>query len=174
MKKRKRKEMKKDTRPTFQYDGKPVRAGGILFYTNINNNIFYLLRKGKKDWGDIGGKTDEKDKMIMDTIIREVVEETNNVLLNENHTVQEATAALRTLVECSSRDIFYIKKAKYLLLKVELNSEIYYKNMKRFGLKEQTDDWEMNHYYKWTEKIQRNKIHPRLRYSEHFFKIFNL
>ena len=110
----------------------------------------------------------------MDTIIREVVEETNNVLLNENHTVQEATAALRTLVECSSRDIYYIKKAKYLLLKVELNSEIYYKNMKRFGLKEQTDDWEMNHYYKWTEKIQRNKIHPRLRYSEHFFKIFNL
>ena len=67
-----------DTRPTFTYDGDPVRAGGCLFFIKQNNEIYYLLRKGKRDWGDIGGKTDEKDTCITDTIIREVVEETNN------------------------------------------------------------------------------------------------
>ena len=33
-------------RPTFYYDNKPVRAGGILFYVNDNGNRMYLLRKG--------------------------------------------------------------------------------------------------------------------------------
>ena len=69
MPKRKR---EKDTRPTFTYNDDPVRAGGCLFFIKHDNEIYYLLRKGKRDWGDIGGKTDEKDKCITDTIIRAV------------------------------------------------------------------------------------------------------
>ena len=81
-------------RPTFYYENQPVRAGGILFYVKENGVKKYLLRKGKREWGDIGGKTDVGDRDIMSTIIREVVEETNGKLLDASHTNVEAWRSL--------------------------------------------------------------------------------
>lgn len=171
MPKRKR---EKDTRPTFTYNDDPVRAGGCLFFIKHNNEIYYLLRKGKRDWGDIGGKTDEKDKCITDTIIREVVEETNNVLLNEQHNTEEATNALKYIIDNTPKKIFYSQKSKYVLFVLELPNKVFHMNNKRFGLKEHTDGWTMNHYYSWIRKndIKRNLLHARLRYHKDFYNIF--
>jgi hypothetical protein len=171
MPKRKRTE---DLRPTFTYNGEPVRAGGCLFYANINNEIYYLLRKGKRDWGDIGGKTDQRDKCITDTIVREVIEETNHSLMGDSHTVDEATKALRFIIDKTSKNIFYNKKSKYVLFVLEVPPKIYHMDNKRFGLQEETEDWTMKHYYSWVQKknIKRHLLHARLRYHKDFSKIF--
>ena len=159
-------------RPTFYYDNKPVRAGGILFYVNDNGNRMYLLRKGNKHWGDIGGKTDVGDNNILDTIIREVVEETNSKLLDPCHTTTGATVALQELLEVTPNlDMYYGSISKYLLLVCEVPIEIMKLPMKRFGLEETT--CVMKHYFHWTRDIRRDdRLHPRLRYHKEFSKIF--
>ena len=65
-------------RPTFAFRGNPVRAAGLIVYTLDNDKEWMLLRECKNKWSDIGGKTEPGDKTIIDTIVREVCEETNN------------------------------------------------------------------------------------------------
>ena len=74
-----------EDRPTFMYNNQPVRAAGLLLYVKEKGKIYYLLRSGKKrDWSDIGGKTDKKDTDIISTVVRETTEETNNKLFLSN------------------------------------------------------------------------------------------
>lgn len=158
-------------RPTFFYNNNPVRAGGILFYVNDNGRKEYLLRKGKKDWGDVGGKTDKVDHTILDTIVREVAEETNNKLLDPAHTKRDAHKALEKLIEVTPNlDMYYDSMSKYLLLVCELPIETRRLSMKRFGLEETT--CVMKHYFRWLSSIDRKKLHPRLRFHREFDKIF--
>ena len=74
-------------RPTFYYDNdefKPIRAGGIIIYKIENNSIKLLLIRtnynNKEMYEDIGGKTDSNDISFLNTISREVGEETNYVI----------------------------------------------------------------------------------------------
>ena len=159
-------------RPTFYYNDKPVRAGGILFYVNNNGRKEYLLRKGKKHWGDVGGKTDKVDNSILDTIVREVVEETNFKLLDHSHTKKEAREALEKILETTPNlDTYYSDISKYILLVCELPIETRHLSMKRFGLAETT--CVMKHYFRWWSFIDRKKLHPRLRFHREYYQIFN-
>jgi len=93
-------------RPTFYTKkGFPIRAGGVMFYTLYNNEIYIMIQEiinrtnlndsnknnsnknnsnknnsNKNIWSDLGGKTEFCDKTLDDTICREVLEETNNRL----------------------------------------------------------------------------------------------
>jgi len=78
---------KNGKRPTFYTrTHKPIRAGGVLF---IKDGNYLLQKKHKKnghEYSDFGGKTDSVDNNILDTIIREVKEETNNhIILTVSH-----------------------------------------------------------------------------------------
>lgn len=158
-------------RPTFKYKNQDVKAGGILFFVRNRDKKFYLLRK-HKNWSDIGGKTEPTDNDILDTIVREVVEETNNVLLDPSHNKQQATDALRKLLdETPVLDIFYNKGAKYVMLKVELPEHLYYMDNKRFGKTEETTS--QDHYFSWINIVARQKLHPRLRFHLNYKNIFN-
>jgi len=160
-------------RPTFTYNEQPVRAAGLLAYVTVNGQKHYLLRSEKKGrWSDIGGKTDAVDEDIISVVVREVTEETNNHLFSMNHNYEQAYAFLSNLLRNEELEIHYCPKGKYILIKVEL--DVKYKNldMKRFGLKEHTDGWSMNHYYAWIPNIVRHKLHPRLRYHTDYYNLF--
>jgi hypothetical protein len=164
---------KDQNRPTFTFNNQPVRAAGLLLYTVQDKEPYYLMRSGKKrDWSDIGGKTDIKDADILSTIVREVTEETNNKLFSPYHGYEQAYELLDLILRNQELTVFYSPKAKYILVKVEMDSSLKNLPMKRFGLKEKTDGWEMNHYFKWIKNIQRHKMHPRLKYHKDFYNIF--
>ena len=75
---------------------------------------------------DIGGKTDEKDLCINDTISRETVEETNGIITEE------------LIKEHSNKDnhSIYLNKGKYYLLLVEANKTIADIDRRIFGKEE--------------------------------------
>ena len=173
---------KNDERPTFifQNDEEPVRACGILFtYINQEGNTNFLLYSEKKfnKWqiGDIGGKTDICDKCLFDTLRRECKEETNGKLFGNN--VKRFYSNFHNLLQNSELKFFYVKKCKYLIVKViftkyslprNLNFFMNLRNYRfgRFNLYSKRQ-----HYFKWYNNVINNKVlHFRLR--QNFDKIF--
>mgnify|MGYP001202750917 CR=1 FL=1 len=147
-------------RPTFWFCGKPVRAAGILVWTRSNGKTLRLMRKvcGRNE--DLGGKTDAVDRDMMDTAIREAVEETDGKLFSNNHTTHECSCMLyRHIINCS--DVQYNPSAKYLLYRVYVDPTILQLSMKRFGLYETTEWGILRHRFKWTSDVK--NIHPRIR-----------
>jgi len=123
-------------RPTFYYQNdisKPIRAGGVIIYRIFNDSIQFLMIKTKYKnydrYEDIGGKTDKIDISELDTIAREVSEETNQII-NQQIIKYQLT---------KSKSI-YIPHSKYLLYFVKAN--LYEQNLKSvyFGDKEIKDD----------------------------------
>ncbi len=117
-----------DNRPTFfiDSDNQPIRAGGIIFYKiepltkqikmlmQYTERIDNITNKKRNVYEDIGGKTDEDDKSIYDTIMREVIEETNGIITKE--IVQE---------HLNKEKIgYYLGHSKYYLIIVEANKKI--------------------------------------------------
>jgi dTDP-D-glucose 4,6-dehydratase len=160
----------KANRPTFFYNGQPVRAAGLLIYVTDHGESSYLLRSEKKGrWSDIGGKTDATDADILTTVVREVTEETNNHLFAGHHTFKQASERLDHLLRNEELEIFYCPRGKYILVKVHFDLTVKQMDMKRFGLREHEA---MNHYYAWVKNIQRHKLHPRLRFHTEYNNIF--
>lgn len=147
-------------RPTFKYRQQPVRAAGILIYTETASGCLRLFRNINGRYEDIGGKTDPKDKNEIDTAVRECVEETNGKLFDQKHTHRECANILYDLIATNCQ-VEYNKKSKYLLFKIPVHPGILDQPMKRFGLKEQTEWGELHHYYQW-KPTRPWKRHPRL------------
>jgi len=147
-------------RPTFEYNGNPVRAAGILIYTFQGHRVLRLFRNINGRFEDIGGKTDNDDTNEVETAVRECVEETHGKLFDACHTPQECANILRDLI-ATNCETEYNKKSKYLLFKLQVHHSILEQPMKRFGLKEKTDWGELDHYYQW-KSGKPWKRHPRL------------
>ena len=152
-------------RPTFYYEGQPVRAAGILVSTRKDGRVHRLFRRIKKKFEDIGGKTDVVDKSAIDTAIRETVEETHGKLFSETHTPEQCADTLRQrLQKISYLNIEYNRISKYLLFKLEVEPDILNRPMTRFGLSEETDWGTLEHYYQWRWSLPyHNQLHYRLR-----------
>lgn len=148
------------SRPTFSYlndNNMPIRAGGVIIYRKINNQIEFLLIKkligNIERYEDIGGKTDKNDTNEFDTIARETCEETNSII-NE----QIIKKQLEYSKSC------YNLKSKYVLYFIKANK--YEKKLKShfFGDIEIHDS--INRTIEWVNtKMIIDKIitlHPRL------------
>ena len=61
-------------RPTFMFNGNPVRAAGILIFTFDRGRRMILFRDIDGRYEDIGGKTDQADSSFVDTAVREAAE----------------------------------------------------------------------------------------------------
>lgn len=153
-------------RPIFYFNNDPkleIKAGGLLLYRfNKNINNFELLMINKNNvYEDFGGKTDCLDKNIHDTIIREVIEESNG-LLNKSF--------LNKVINKSNS--IYKNKSKYLLLIAKTNE---YFDPNEFGKCEIEKN--ISRKVEWIPvgKILSNsiKIHIRLRFYD-FFKALKL
>jgi hypothetical protein len=162
-----------DGRPTFGWSDSDevIRACGIIIQYTDKNGKFYLIRKEKKNDDtilcDIGGKTDPKDKSIIDTLCREVAEETNTKLFG-NHGFAKCKKMLVYILEEFDLKLFYCYKSKYMIVKVIMDYQSvpkklkYFRGlpMKRFGKIEKVTG--MEHYYKWMKKVNKNIVHKRL------------
>lgn len=129
-----------DTRPTFYINNdetKPIRACGIVFYKVdvLTKQVKMLMQYTEKVgirgirrnvYEDIGGKTEEKDASINDTIIRETCEETNNIITEE------------MIRDHLSKDIHYVYsiKNKYYLVLIEANKIVADIDRRQFGKEE--------------------------------------
>jgi hypothetical protein len=127
-----------DNRPTFfanNDENQPIRSGGVMFYKlePLTKQIKILMQytervdqktnKKRNVYEDIGGKTDEKDNNINDTIIREVVEETNGIITEEivkEHLDKEHQG-------------YYLNHSKYYLILVEANKSIINIDRRAYG-----------------------------------------
>jgi 8-oxo-dGTP pyrophosphatase MutT (NUDIX family) len=147
-------------RPTFWFKNQPVRAAGVVLWTYRNGRIVRLLRKVNNLIEDIGGKTDDGDKDIIDTVVREVAEETNGKLFSEYHSYEDCMNCMYHII--NNYNVQYNPRSKYLLYRVFVDPSILALSMKRFGLYEKTEWGILRHYYKWTYLIPHN-LHPRLK-----------
>lgn len=132
-------------RPTFYYkDIYPIRAGGVLLYRMVLNDIFILMINNNGIYEDIGGKTDTLDKTYNDTIRREVMEESNNII-NIN----------------KFDNPIYFAKSKYIMYIMQTNENYdcnIFGNIELFNSMKRTFEWVH------INDIKNNKIklHPRL------------
>ena len=138
--------------------------------TDIDNDIYILVsHENDQVYSDIGGKTENCDKNIHDTILREVTEETNAVLFGEEniHNKEEymkkcnfSLQKLSLYLDSYNLTYFYNKKPKYLLYLIELDKK--FMDINDFGEIEFKENKERKiEWIKYTKSLQ---LHPRLRY----------
>ena len=125
-------------RPTFYLDEEKqieLRAGGVLFYkfNEDKTNFDLLLIYSRNNYEDFGGCTDAIDKDILDTVSREVDEESNNIFKKD---------IIRNKIK--DLDPIYIKHCKYALYFIELIEDY---NPEDFGTKEIHDN--INRTVEW-------------------------
>lgn len=159
--------MHKNNRPTFFTEsGQPIRAAGVLCYiikksynTNKEKKI-WLFRKQNDNFTDTGGKTDFQDESIVETAIRETVEETNGKLFSYKHDYEQCKNILEREFEKQKPVPIYVENCKYIVFPLKLRYKNRFLSLKRFGKKEIHDDLE--HSYHWVDHIP-NNIHPRIK-----------
>ena len=145
-------------RPTFYTNNKPIRAGGVIFYyqDELTKNIKILMQYTERTidnvkkhlYEDIGGKTEQSDICINDTIVREILEETNNIITKE------------ILDKYFSRDnkCIYLKKSKYYLVLVKVEDDIKNIDRRLFG-KEDNSSGKKRQFF-WLDSSRLSKGTP--------------
>lgn len=144
----------------FTYKEQEVLAAGILFYTVINYKDYYLLRKdnskrNKNHWSDLGGKVDNLDKNIFDTITREVLEETNNEIYNIIK-INNNIDCFKKWIENKSFKLIYNRNSKYLIFKINLDF-LKKENLEIIKAEDTIVKW------KFVNKYTKIRLHPRLK-----------
>ena len=150
--------MSKDDRPTFYLNDdtdKPLRAGGVLFYRKNPDTDKYeiMLIHSRDKYEDFGGRTDKIDKTIIQTVAREVYEESNKIFKKK---------FIRSKLK--KTEPIYIKYCKYALYFIELK---YYYHPEIFGDREFHDNIsrtiEWIPYDEFIEKDFYDKLNFRLK-----------
>lgn len=98
---------------------KPILAAGLILY-KMSGSKMHLLMISKSKIEDIGGKIEHIDKSVHETVIREVSEETNNIL----------SMTLDRLKNCNQ---IYIPSSKYVIHIVKANNSEKNLNSDDFG-----------------------------------------
>lgn len=95
-----------------------ISAGGCLFYKIVDDQIFLLMISYNKKpaLDDLGGKVDNVDSSIFETIARETYEETNHVIQAEH---------VMKIVKEKKYVSFYTKSAKYYIIVSEVDANFY-------------------------------------------------
>lgn len=138
-------------RPTFLFNNNndmPVKAGGVIFYRFIDSDMELLLIENEGIYEDLGGRTDNKDNDIYETVAREVYEESNGKFKKakvekyirnaNNHTYVSRSKYIIFLIEASEKESKYTtadfgdreihdnipRKIKWISLELFLKQEI--------------------------------------------------
>ena len=145
----------------FLFNDKEVLASGILLYTIKNKKKYFLLRRDKYNrWSDLGGKIENKDEVLYDTLTRELLEETNNKIyhiLNINNSYD----TLKSWIIKSNYKIIYNKSSKYLLFKIKINNNFNINNI--INAENTIVEWKI------IDKSTKIKLNPRI--FKYYFKI---
>jgi hypothetical protein len=155
--------MTKITKPVFSHDGGDVKAGGCLLYKfNKDNELYILLMKSREKFEDLGGTTDTKDKTILDTISREVYEESNKLISKES-----IKARIEKLTP------IYIKTSKYLLYILEATEEEAKLKSELFGKLELHDNIKRTVHWMKYNRIKDEDYQEKLNFRLKYYPVFN-
>lgn len=131
-----------------------ISACGSLFYTIEDNKLkLLLINYTDINWprlDDFGGKIDMTDMSVFDSMVREVSEETNNIITSDylNMKINENTKT------------FYNKQSKYYVWLINVNNNEF-QDTSIFGNIEISDNIERN--IKWYDFNEiKNKLAFRL------------
>lgn len=104
-----------------------ISAAGCLFYKQSKNDLeLLLISYNDPKWNnldDFGGQVDDVDNTIYDTIIRETMEETNNMIERE---------FIEKKINDKQYKSFYNNFSKYYMIAIEVD-ENFYPDTKIFG-----------------------------------------
>jgi 8-oxo-dGTP pyrophosphatase MutT (NUDIX family) len=139
-----------------------ISAGGCLFYKiDDRDELSLLLIQYEKGLllDDFGGKVDNTDETIFDTIIRETQEETNNVI-KKNFIINE--------ICMNNFKTFYHPYSKYFLILIQVKDD-FYPDTNIFGKKEQHENIKRTvHWFNFNEN--RNRLAHRLKNNVNLMK----
>lgn len=91
---------------------KPISAAGVLIYRNHQDKMLCLIQDHNNLYEDIGGKIDRVDGQMIETIGREVEDETNGIICSSDIIGRLATAKK-----------IYIPASRYCLHIIEANEK---------------------------------------------------
>ena len=149
----------------------PIKAGGSLLY-KVNHTTkdidLLLIRNTQKDkYEDFGGRVDDQDTCIKETIAREVEEESNRIFKRKN-----VVKKLRT------KNSVYFKNSKYVIFITALSKRHLNIDVSKFGSRETHDcldrtvEWVPFSKYKQNSFIK--SLNFRLKFKELFDKLIQL
>lgn len=92
-------------RKHFLFQNQPVMAAGVILYKYENQTPYFLLQHKQNGYQDLGGKVENTDTTVQDTIAREAAEETNQLLDQEE---------ILSRLSSQEHDYYYVKHSKYL------------------------------------------------------------
>lgn len=101
---------------------KPITAAGLLLYKNVNNKMMLLIIDSDGKYEDIGGKIDSNDIDLYSTVAREVEEETNGQIKQQN-----------IVDRLKFAQYIYVPQSKYLLFILEATQNECKLNKNDFG-----------------------------------------
>lgn len=138
-------------------EAKPITAGGVLIYKNFGGKLKFLVIDSRNMYEDIGGKIDQEDNTIYDTVAREVEEETNGQIKAKN-----------IVNRVKNAPYIYTPRSKYVIFIVQASSREELLKKEDFGDMEIHDNFKR--YIGWIEKsilltpeIIKTKLNPRMR-----------
>jgi hypothetical protein len=152
------------SRPSFYYQDNPemeLKAGGVLFY-RFNSEIKeyeLLLINTRNNYEDFGGRTDSQDQSIIETVSREVEEESNELFSKK-----------MILDKMKNAHTEYIKHCKYILYFVELTDFI---DPKLFGDREIHDNFDRTVEWVKLDQLLENKLNLKLNFRLKSWNVTN-
>ena len=163
----------KNDRKIFYYKGDKkleIKAGGILFIHGKEKKevlIQKVFEKGDKlRYSDFGGKTDNDDSTIDDTIARELHEESNGGIQNKSTKEFLTISDLKKMINENIQLEIYIPFIKYILKIVYFDDSKYELDFNTIGTFEKKD--KINRIVQWISynefiKYYNSKLlHPRI------------
>ena len=149
----------------YTYDN-TVSAAGCLFYKKSNEKLeLLLISYDDPKWNkldDFGGQVDDIDNTIYDTIIRETIEETNNIIKK---------SFLEKKINDKQYKSFYNNFSKYYVITIEVDDN-FYPDTDIFGNFETKD--KIGRTIKWYNYSDiKNKISNRLTCNKEIINYLN-
>lgn len=150
----------------FNLNDNDICAGGTVLYRIIKNkgelqtdveNIELLLVKNRGAYEDLGGKIDENDSNIYETVAREMKEESND-LIDYNSILERIKIKVP----------IYVKRSKYAIFLIEANNSEKELTSTMFGTREIHDN--INRTVHW---ISLSDFYKFARQKEVNFRLMN-
>lgn len=143
----------------------PVKSAGIILYKNVDGNsyLLFIIKENKEKgvvYEDLGGKVENTDESILQTMAREACEESNGLLDK-----QSLLSRLDSLVEQNYTSFYYTKRSKYLFAVLDATDNEELLTSEDFGDKELNNPYNFKRKIDWiaTKDIKNKDLFFRLR-----------
>ena len=158
-----------------------IKAGGILFVHGKDKKEVLIQKvfenDGKMRYSDFGGKTDNDDSTIDDTIARELHEESNGGIRNKSTKESLSVNELKAMIDENIQIEIFIPMVKYILKIVYFDDSKYELDFNKIGTFEKKDKIkrfvEWISYDEFIKYYDSKSLHPRMVFPSilNFFKV---